>query len=150
MKSIRKENNIKEKLSNNVKTYYSDSDCENSCCDGSSYEYCRKCISDTSKEFYLDFRKIAPKADKILVVAYNSTWNHKTGYLVVDFNEGALSSILNKTQSCTRKLYRNGKKMCGIGYSHDVPTGSQWVLKPICSKGVSNDKLIEKAMSIYN
>ena len=129
------------------KVYYNSNYCND--CNPNDCVECNDCIQDLSTTFYHDFRKIAPKADKILVVAYNSNWQGKTGYLVVDFNHRSLSEILNKTTSFNKKIYRDGRNMLVFASSHDVPTGSKWLLKPICSKGMRNDLIIQKAMKLY-
>lgn len=144
-----KERNIKDKTKKSTeKIYFSDLECDKCDCTMNN-DLCAGCISEANSMFYRDFRRIAPKADKVIVIARNSNWKGNTGFLVVPFDNNVLRHIFGKTSDYSKKVYRSGRSMFITGYSHDTPMGGQWLLKPICSNGASNEFIIQKAMKKY-
>lgn len=128
------------------KVFYDESKCSN--CDAcGEVGVCFDCRDFASNEFYEAFRKLAPKADKVVIVAHNSNWQGRTGYLIVDFNNDVLRNICSKTTSFVKQFYRDGRKMYVIGRNHDVPTGGVWELIPVISRGRNNDALIQSVIN---
>ena len=122
---------------------------ENSCmgCDNlNDFGVCTNCLNSTCDVYHTEFRRIAPRADKVVIVARNTNWKGDTGYLVVDFNYNVMKNILEKTDNFTKRFYKEGKRMYIQAFSHDVPTGGIWTLYPMVSKGRSNTDLIKSAI----
>lgn len=117
-------------------------------CNTQTIDICQPCMTDASVNLYEEFRKVAPKADKVVLIGHNCDWQGKTGYMVFDFNKDILNRIMAKTPNFIKVFYKEGRKVYLRVSSHDVPQWNNWELVPVISKGRDNDTLIANVIKM--
>lgn len=106
------------------------------------------CLDSASYGLYEDMKKVHPKANKVLVVAYSPNYKGQTEYKVIDLTEDILKELLSLSKYM--RVYREGRRFYALVTSNDTSEDSIWrlVLKSYNGE-LDNEELAKQWMKDY-
>lgn len=130
------------------KVYFDTGVRDNECDMRNDYIECMGCLDSASYSLYEDMKKVYPKANKVLVVAYSPNYKGQTEYKVIDLTEDILKELLNLSKYM--RVYREGRRFYALAASNDTSEDSIWrlVLKSYNGE-LDNEELAKQWMKDY-
>lgn len=130
------------------KVYFDTGVRDNECDMQNDYTECMRCLDSASYGLYKDMKKVYPKANKVLVVAYSPNYKDQTEYKVIDLTEDILKELLSLSKYI--RVYREGRRFYALAASNDTSEDSIWrlVLKSYNGE-LDNEELAKQWMKDY-